>query len=192
MSKYSKKQELLKRAIALYNQDYQLTTISRELGIHYDTLRRWLRAEGYKPKKNPHGANPSKNKKKPVESEEKEVSPLEEESLKEDVALQKAEEVNLKYEETYEAAKQSLNPGAAINEAAAQIIDQKLFKFLKNKEITNFKEADIANRMRRDMRGGTNATGSVQIDVSILNKTKTIEADAKIIDAETIEKPSNE
>ena len=68
MSKYSKKQKLLKRAIALYNQDYKLATISRELGIHVSTLRGWLRAEGYKTNKKPYGANPkNKDKQEPLE-----------------------------------------------------------------------------------------------------------------------------
>ena len=37
----------------MYEQQYKLVTIAKELGINVSTLRRWLRDAGAKPKKDP-------------------------------------------------------------------------------------------------------------------------------------------
>ena len=191
MSKFYKKQELLKRAIALYNKEYKLSTISRELDIHPSTLRKWLRDEGYKPKKNPHGANP-KQKEEKVEEPKQELSALEAESSKEDEALKKANDLQITYEDTYVAAEQALNPSSANDQNLIRGIDRSLHRFNKNAVIKTWKEAEIASRIKRDIQGKTNAVGSVHVDVSILNKTKTLETDAKIIDVEPVDENKNE
>ena len=115
MSKFSKKQKLLERAIALYKQDYKLITISRELDIHPSTLRNWLRAEGFKAKKNPHGGNPkveSKDKEKPPE---KESAILLEESAKEDAQLKKCDDLITQYEDVFDIAEAQVSPGDKYN-----------------------------------------------------------------------------
>lgn len=191
MSKYSKKQELLKRAIALYNQDYKLATISRELDIHVSTLRKWLRDEGYKAKKNPHGANP---KTQPVEEthtieDEQPSEILLQESTKEDNSLKKADDLVSSYEDVYDATQAALSQGDAYNSATAQVITQKQYEGLKNlRPPKTWKEADLLDRMIERKLGLDNKTTSnVQIDVSILNKTKTVKDNQNVIDAETID-----
>ena len=53
MAYKSKKSKLLKHALEMYEQQYKLVTIAKELGINVSTLRRWLRDAGAKPKKDP-------------------------------------------------------------------------------------------------------------------------------------------
>jgi transposase-like protein len=191
LSKYSKKQKLLKRAIALYNQDYKLTTISRELGIHVSTLRGWLRAEGYKPKKNPHGANPKlKDKEEPVEEKE-ELSILEQESAIEDQALAEAERLQ-SYKDAYKETTSALNPSAARDQIVSDSLDGKIHEGIQNLTIRTWKDLETAHRIKREINGHTKGTQSVSVDVSILHKTKTLDSNPKVIEAETIEdEPSN-
>ena len=83
LSAKSKKSQLLSRAIDLYNQDYKLTSISKELDIHPSTLRRWLRAEGIDPKTNPHGSNPRSEDADPLQTAiEKNLEEATEETIK--------------------------------------------------------------------------------------------------------------
>ena len=56
LANQTKKSKLLKHALEMYEQQYKLVTIAKELGINVSTLRRWLRDEGAKPKTDPHGS----------------------------------------------------------------------------------------------------------------------------------------
>ena len=68
MPKKSDKSKLFNKAIELYNQDYKLVHISRELGIGVSTLRRWLRESGVDPKTNSHGLNPREDDPDPLQT----------------------------------------------------------------------------------------------------------------------------
>ena len=190
MSKFSKKQELLKRAIALYKQDYKLITISRELNIHPSTLRNWLRAEGFKAKKNPHGENPKVESKMETEPQGKSEILLEE-SAKEDAQLKKCDDLITQYEDVFDIAEAQVSPGDKYNAFVAQTTIRKQEEAAKNlPPPRTWKEFDLVDRLMERKMGidGNNGSNKIQIDVSILNKTKTVKNDpSKIVDVDPIE-----
>lgn len=53
-----KKGRLFPKAMEMYEKDYTLAAIGKELGVHKTTLRRWLREAGCPPKKNRWAVNP--------------------------------------------------------------------------------------------------------------------------------------
>tara|TARA_R100001443_G_scaffold54255_6_gene65764 strand:- start:15950 stop:16549 length:600 start_codon:yes stop_codon:yes gene_type:complete len=197
LSKVSKKEELLQRAIALYKQDYKLVSISRELDVHTSTLRRWLRNAGYGAKKNPHGANP-------VTEEKKEDDPLQDalvekldEAVKEETQLEAHDARVAEDKDLLDVAQAQASPGEKYQSYVAATAVKLMRDSVKNlrgpRTIKELSELDqiIRRNLGLDNRGGS---GKVQIDISILNNTKAdkgkgaVDIDSKkVIDVEPLE-----
>ena len=199
MSKVSKREELLQRAIALYNQDYKLVSISRELGIHVSTLRNWLRKAGYKAKKNPHGANPQEEK--PKEDTDPLQTALEEkldEAVKEETQLKAHDARIAEDKDLLELAQAQSSPGEKYQSYVAATAVKLMRDHVKNirgpRTIKELSELDqiVRRNLGLDNRGG--GSGKVQIDISILNNTKAdkgkgaVDIDSKkVIDVKPLE-----
>ena len=174
MSAKSKKSELLGRAIELYNQDYKLTSISKELDIHPSTLRRWLRAEGIDPKTNPHGSNPRPEDADPLQTAvEKNLENATQETIKvaKHDARKKEDEVML------EIAEAQTTPADKYQSYVAAAGIKLLRDSMKNlRGPSTVKElSELAQLIRRNL--GLNArtgggSSKMQIDISILNDAK--------------------
>lgn len=198
MSKVSKKEELLQRAIALYKQDYKLISISRELDVHSSTLRRWLRNAGYGAKKNPHGVNPTAEDKK--ETDDPLQDALEEkldEAVKEENQLKAHDARVTEDKDLLDVAQAQASPGEKYQSYVAATAVKLMRDSVKNlrgpRTIKELSELDqiIRRNLGLDNRGGS---GKVQIDISILNNTKAdkgkgaVDIDSKkVIDVEPLE-----
>tara|TARA_X000001382_G_scaffold31666_2_gene20584 strand:- start:5528 stop:6136 length:609 start_codon:yes stop_codon:yes gene_type:complete len=200
LARKSKKPELLKRAIDLYNQDYKLVSIAKELDIHSSTLRRWLRAEGIEPKVNSHGQNPRPDDEDPLQTA---LDTNLEEATDETIKVAK-HEARLKEDEVMmEIAEAQSSPADKYQSYVAAAGIKLLRDSMKNlrgpKTVRELSELD--QLIRRNM--GLNAknaggAGKLQIDISILNDTKADRGNGaiktnpnKIIEAETLDDPQN-
>ncbi len=174
MAKITKKQELLERALELYNQDYKLVSISKELDIHTSTLRRWLRECGVEPKKNGHVPNPRPDDPDPLQTaldEELQNSTREERQIaSHDARL--AEDQSI-----MEVADSQASPADKYQTYVAATSIKLLRDSVKNlrgprtvKELSELDQLIRRNLGLNAKNGG--GSGKVQIDISILNNTK--------------------
>ena len=174
MSKKSSKSELKARALDLYNQDYKLVSICKELDIHVSTLRRWLRSEGIAPKKNPHSKNPLPKDPDPLKTAlDKNLDSKTDEAIK----LAKHDARLAEDKAMMEIAESQSSPAEKYQSYVAAAAIKLLRDSIKNlKAPSTVKDLDVLDQLiRRNL--GLNAksgggTSSVQIDVSILNNTK--------------------
>lgn len=190
MAKITKKQELIERALELYEKDYTLVSISKELDIHTSTLRRWLRESGVKAKADSEDIPKNKT----------DLDPRKQELSKEE---RKLDEHNARLTEEYllkQVAEGQASPAEIYQAYMAATALQLIRDGKKNfKAPRTPRELDTLDQIaRRNL--GLNAksgggSGKVQIDISILNNTKAdrgkgaIEkTDTKIIDADTLDK----
>tara|TARA_R100001163_G_scaffold18419_3_gene16285 strand:- start:4079 stop:4672 length:594 start_codon:yes stop_codon:yes gene_type:complete len=174
LAKITKKQELLERALELYNQDYKLVSISKELDIHTSTLRRWLRECGVEPKKNGHVPNPRPDDPDPLQTaldEELQNSTREERQIaSHDARL--AEDQSI-----MEVADSQASPADKYQTYVAATSIKLLRDSVKNlrgprtvKELSELDQLIRRNLGLNAKNGG--GSGKVQIDISILNNTK--------------------
>jgi len=169
----SKKKELLQRALDLYNQDYKLASICKELDIHAATLRRWLRAAGVEAKTNPHAVNPKKEDPDPLQTAvDKNLEDATEESIK----LAK-HDARLDEDKTLLEIAESQSTPAEKYQAYTAATGIKLLRdSVKNirgpRTVKEFAELDQLIRRNLGIGGKSGGSGKMQIDISILNNTK--------------------
>lgn len=177
----TKKSKLLKHALEMYEQQYKLVTIAKELDINVSTLRRWLRDAGAQPKKDPHANNPSLEDEE-VEQEKKD--PLQEvldDNLegKTDEAIKVAQlEARLEEDKKLMDIAQSQSSPADkyqsyIAASAIKLLRDSIKNLRGPRTVKELSELD--QLIRRNM--GLNAktaggSGKLQIDISILNNAK--------------------
>ena len=174
MSAKSKKSELLGRAIELYNQDYKLTSISKELDIHPSTLRRWLRAEGIDPKTNPHGSNPRPEDADPLQTAvEKNLENATQETIKvaKHDARKKEDEVMLEIAEAQTTPADKYQSYVAA--AGIQLLRDSMKNLRGPRTVKELSELDQLIRRNLGLNARTGGGSSkMQIDISILNDAK--------------------
>ena len=174
MSAKSKKSELLGRAIELYNQDYKLTSISKELDIHPSTLRRWLRAEGIDPKTNPHGSNPRPEDADPLQTA---VEKNLENATQETIKVAKHDARKTEDEVMLEIAEAQTTPADKYQSYVAAAGIKLLRDSMKNlrgpRTVKELSELDQLIRRNLGLNARTGGGSSkMQIDISILNDAK--------------------
>lgn len=174
MSAKSKKSELLGRAIELYNQDYKLTSISKELDIHPSTLRRWLRAEGIDPKTNPHGSNPRPEDADPLQTAvEKNLENATQETIKvaKHDARKKEDEVMLEIAEAQTTPADKYQSYVAA--AGIKLLRDSMKNLRGPRTVKELSELDQLIRRNLGLNARTGGGSSkMQIDISILNDAK--------------------
>ena len=174
MSAKSKKSELLGRAIELYNQDYKLTSISKELDIHPSTLRRWLRAEGIDPKTNPHGSNPRPEDADPLQTAvEKNLENATQETIKvaKHAARKKEAEVMLEIAEAQTTPADKYQSYVAA--AGIKLLRDSMKNLRGPRTVKELSELDQLIRRNLGLNARTGGGSSkMQIDISILNDAK--------------------
>ena len=174
MSAKSKKSELLGRAIELYNQDYKLTSISKELDIHPSTLRRWLRAEGIDPKTNPHGSNPRPEDADPLQTAvEKNLENATQETIKvaKHDARKKDDEVILEIAEAQTTPADKYQSYVAA--AGIKLLRDSMKNLRGPRTVKELSELDQLIRRNLGLNARTGGGSSkMQIDISILNDAK--------------------
>jgi len=177
----SKKSKLLKHALEMYEQQYKLVTIAKELGINTSTLRRWLRDAGAKPKKDPHAINPPL---KEEEEEKEKKDPLQEtldDNLegKTDEAI-KVAKMEARIEEDknlMEIAESQSSPAEKYQSYMAASAIKLLRDSIKNlrgpRTVKELSELDQLIRRNLGLNAKTSGgSGKLQIDISILNNAK--------------------
>ena len=194
MAKITKKQELLARAVELYNQDYTLISISRELDIHTSTLRRWLREQGVTPKVN--GSTPKPDDPDPLKTA---LTKKMQEATKEERKITSHDARVKEDKDIIEVSDSQASPAEKYQTYVAATGIKMLRDSVKNlRGPKTVKEWDILDQLiRRNL--GLNARngggpGKVQIDISILNNTKADRGNGsletspkKVIDIEPID-----
>jgi len=187
--KKSKKSVLLKRAVELYNEGYQLVNICKELDINSSTLRRWFRKEGI-------GAGEDNSKPK---SPDPLHNALEENLEKKTDDAIKIAKHDARVEEDaamMEIAESQSSPAekyqSYIAAAGIKILRDSIKNLRGPRSVRELSELD--QLIRRNM--GLNAKtagggGRLQIDISILNNAKADRgkgsvniSEGEIIDAE--------
>jgi len=177
----SKKSKLLKHALEMYEQQYKLVTIAKELGINTSTLRRWLRDAGAKPKKDPHAINPPL---KEEEEKKEKKDPLQEtldDNLegKTDEAI-KVAKMEARIEEDknlMEIAESQSSPAEKYQSYMAASAIKLLRDSIKNlrgpRTVKELSELDQLIRRNLGLNAKTSGgSGKLQIDISILNNAK--------------------
>jgi len=185
----SKKSKLLKHALEMYEQQYKLVTIAKELGINVSTLRRWLRDAGAKPKKDPHANNPS------LEEEEEEVEnkdPLQatlDDNLegKTDEAIREAKlEARIEEDKNLmDIAQSQSSPADKYQSYMAASAIKLLRDSIKNlrgpRTVKELSELDQLIRRNLGLNAKTaGGSGKLQIDISILNNAKADRGDGAV------------
>ena len=178
----SKKSKLLKHALEMYEQQYKLVTIAKELGINISTLRRWLRDAGAQPKIDPHGSNPSLKEDEPEEEESKD--PLQktlDDNLegKTDEAIRVAK-MEARVEEDknlMDVAQSQSSPSDKYQSYMAASAIKILRDSIKNlrgpRTVKELSELDQLIRRNLGLNAKTaGGSGKLQIDISILNNAK--------------------
>lgn len=200
MAYKSKKSKLLKHALEMYEQQYKLVTIAKELGINVSTLRRWLRDEGAKPKKDSHSNNPPL---KEIEEVEENKDPLQstlDDDLegKTDEAIKEAKlEARIDEDKKLmEIAQSQSSPAEKYQSYVAASAIKLLRDSMKNlrgpRTVKELSELDQLIRRNLGLNARTaGGSGKLQIDISILNNAKADRGDGavkinkdKIIDVE--------
>ena len=189
MAYKSKKSKLLKHALEMYEQQYKLVTIAKELGINVSTLRRWLRDAGAKPKKDPHANNPS------LEEEEEEVEdkdPLQatlDDNLegKTDEAIREAKlEARIEEDKNLmDIAQSQSSPADKYQSYMAASAIKLLRDSIKNlrgpRTVKELSELDQLIRRNLGLNAKTaGGSGKLQIDISILNNAKADRGDGSV------------
>ena len=189
MAYKSKKSKLLKHALEMYEQQYKLVTIAKELGINVSTLRRWLRDAGAKPKKDPHANNPS------LEEEEEEVEnkdPLQatlDDNLegKTDEAIREAKlEARIEEDKNLmDIAQSQSSPADKYQSYMAASAIKLLRDSIKNlrgpRTVKELSELDQLIRRNLGLNAKTaGGSGKLQIDISILNNAKADRGDGAV------------
>ena len=189
MAYKSKKSKLLKHALEMYEQQYKLVTIAKELGINVSTLRRWLRDAGAKPKKDPHANNPS------LEEEEEEVEdkdPLQatlDYNLegKTDEAIREAKlEARIEEDKNLmDIAQSQSSPADKYQSYMAASAIKLLRDSIKNlrgpRTVKELSELDQLIRRNLGLNAKTaGGSGKLQIDISILNNAKADRGDGSV------------
>lgn len=200
MAYKSKKSKLLKHALEMYEQQYKLVTIAKELGINVSTLRRWLRDEGAKPKKDPHANNPSLNEIEEVEENKDPLQSTLDDDLegKTDEAIKEAKlEARIDEDKKLmEIAQSQSSPAEKYQSYVAASAIKLLRDSIKNlrgpRTVKELSELDQLIRRNLGLNARTaGGSGKLQIDISILNNAKADRGDGavkinkdKIIDVE--------
>jgi len=182
LAQKSKKSKLLKHALEMYEQQYKLVTIAKELGINTSTLRRWLRDAGAQPKIDPHGSNPSLDDDEPEEEEVKD--PLQktlDDNLegKTDEAIRVAR-MEARVEEDknlMDVAQSQSTPSDKYQSYMAASAIKILRDSIKNlrgpRTVRELSELDQLIRRNLGLNAKTaGGSGKLQIDISILNNAK--------------------
>ena len=182
LAQKSKKSKLLKHALEMYEQQYKLVTIAKELGINTSTLRRWLRDAGAQPKLDPHGSNPSLDDDEPEEEESKD--PLQktlDDNLegKTDEAIRVAR-MEARVEEDknlMDVAQSQSTPSDKYQSYMAASAIKILRDSIKNlrgpRTVRELSELDQLIRRNLGLNAKTaGGSGKLQIDISILNNAK--------------------
>jgi len=182
LAQKSKKSKLLKHALEMYEQQYKLVTIAKELGINVSTLRRWLRDAGAQPKKDPHGSNPSLKEDEPEEEES--TDPLQktlDDNLegKTDEAIRVAK-LEARVEEDknlMDVAQSQSSPADKYQSYIAAASIRLLRDSIKNlrgpRTVKELSELDQLIRRNLGLNAKTaGGSGKLQIDISILNNAK--------------------
>ena len=173
----------------MYEQQYKLVTIAKELGINVSTLRRWLRDAGAKPKKDPHANNPS------LEEEEEEVEdkdPLQatlDDNLegKTDEAIREAKlEARIEEDKNLmDIAQSQSSPADKYQSYMAASAIKLLRDSIKNlrgpRTVKELSELDQLIRRNLGLNAKTaGGSGKLQIDISILNNAKADRGDGAV------------
>ncbi len=184
----------------MYDQNYKLVTIAKELDIHPSTLRRWLRKEGISPKHDAHGSNPEREGAK-----EQSVDPLQDtldenlESIADDAVHLAKHDARLAEDKSMmELAEAQSSPAdkyqAYISAAGIKLLRDSMQNLRGPKSVRELSELDQLIRRNLGLNARTGGgTGKVQIDISILNDAKAdrgkgaVNINPKVIDAEPIE-----
>ena len=182
LANQTKKSKLLKPALEMYEQQYKLVTIAKELGINVSTLRRWLRDAGAQPKKDPHGSNPSLKEDEPEEEES--TDPLQktlDDNLegKTDEAIRVAK-MEARVEEDknlMDVAQSQSSPADKYQSYIAAASIKLLRDSIKNlrgpRTVKELSELDQLIRRNLGLNAKTaGGAGKLQIDISILNNAK--------------------
>ncbi len=175
MSKGTKKSKLLKKALELYNEDYTFVNIAKEVGVNVSTLRRWFRAEGLEPKKNQHSLNPRPDDEDPLKTA---LEDNLDKKTQEAIRIAKMEAREQEDQAILEAAEAKSSPSEKYQSYVAATAIKILRDNVKNlrgpRTIRELSELDqlIRRNLNIDNRGGTAPQG-LQIDINILNNTKT-------------------
>ncbi len=171
----AEKSELLKRALDLYNKDYKLVNICKELDINPATLRRWLRSAGVEPKTNSHAVNNPKPKDPdPLGTAvDKNLENMTDEAIK----LAKHDARLAEDESMMEIAESQSSPAEKYQSYIAAAGIKLLRDSMKNlrgpKTVRELSELDQLIRRNLGLNSKTGGgSGKVQIDISILNNAK--------------------
>ena len=168
--KKSKKSVLLKRAIELYNEGYQLVNICKELDIHSSTLRRWFRKEGV-------GAGEDNSKPKSPDPLHNALEENLEKKTDDAIKIAKHDARVEEDEAMMEIAESQSSPAekyqSYIAAAGIKILRDSIKNLRGPRSVRELSELD--QLIRRNM--GLNAKtagggGKLQIDISILNNAK--------------------
>lgn len=196
----TKKSILLERVLEMYDQNYKLVTIAKELDIHPSTLRRWLRKEGIAPKHDAHGSNPEREGAK-----EQSADPLQDtldenlEAIADDAVHLAKHDARLAEDKSMmELAEAQSSPAdkyqAYISAAGIKLLRDSMQNLRGPKSVRELSELDQLIRRNLGLNAKTGGgTGKVQIDISILNDAKAdrgkgaVNIKPKVIDAEPIE-----
>ena len=177
----SKKSKLLKHALEMYEQQYKLVTIAKELGINISTLRRWLRDAGAHPKIDPHGSNPSLEDDEPEEESKDPLQKTLDDNLegKTDEAIRVAR-MEARVEEDknlMDVAQSQSSPSDKYQSYMAASAIKILRDSIKNlrgpRTVKELSELDQLIRRNLGLNAKTaGGSGKLQIDISILNNAK--------------------
>ena len=170
----SKKSRLLARALDLYNQDYKLVHISKELGVSSSTLRRWLRDSGVKPKVNPHASNPLPDDADPLQTA---LDDNLEGKTEEAIRVAKHDARLAEDEAMMEIAESQSSPAdkyqSYISATGIKLLRDSMKQLRGPRTVRELSELDQLIRRNLGLNAKTGGgSGKVQIDISILNNTK--------------------
>tara|TARA_R100001244_G_scaffold132276_2_gene107856 strand:- start:28 stop:600 length:573 start_codon:yes stop_codon:yes gene_type:complete len=184
----------------MYDQNYKLVTIAKELDIHTSTLRRWFRKEGLAPKHDAHGINPERERAPEVSTD-----PLQDkldenlEAMTDDAVHLAKHDARLAEDKSMmELAEAQTSPAdkyqSYISAAGIKLLRDSMQNLRGPKSVRELSELDQMIRRNLGLNARTGGgTGKVQIDISILNDAKAdrgkgaVNINPKIIDAEPIE-----
>ncbi len=185
----------MKLALQLHEKGYMQVSISRELDIHPSTLRRWFREAGIKPiKKNSDEPKPEDTD--PLQSA---LDASLQKMTKEEAKIAKFEERQKEEEDIMNLAEAQSSPADKYQTYVASQSIKLLRDSMKNlRGPRTVKEFDILDQLIRRNLGlnarNTGGSGSMQIDISILNNTKADNGEGavkitpkKVIDIEPLE-----
>ena len=193
MPKKSDKSKLFEKAIDLYNQDYKLVHICRELDIGASTLRRWLRDAGVDPKTNSHGSNPREDDPDPLQTAlEDNLEGKTDEAIK----VAKYEARVAEDEALMELAESKSSPAdkyqSYVAASGIRLLRDSIKHLRGPRTVRELAELDQLIRRNLGLNSkNAGGAGALQIEISILNNTKADRGDGalkvhpkKVIDVE--------